>query len=143
MAFYADLHIHSRFSRATARNLDFENIYHAARTKGITVVGTGDFTHPAWVKEMASKLEPAEPGLFALKKELAAKIDDTIPVSCRNPVRFMLQVEISNIYKKAGRVRKNHNIIYFPDLASVKKFNARLDAIGRCQGSVGNHAGNQ
>jgi DNA helicase II / ATP-dependent DNA helicase PcrA len=130
MAFYADLHIHSRFSRATARNLDFENIYHAARTKGITVVGTGDFTHPAWVKEMASKLEPAEPGLFALKKELAAKIDDTIPVSCRNPVRFMLQVEISNIYKKAGRVRKNHNIIYFPDLASVKKFNARLDAIG-------------
>ncbi|MCF8093077.1 MAG: UvrD-helicase domain-containing protein, partial [Desulfotignum sp.] len=130
MAFYADLHIHSRFSRATARNLDFENIYHAARIKGITVVGTGDFTHPAWVKEMTSKLEPAEPGLFALKKELAAKVDDTIPVSCRNPVRFMLQAEISNIYKKAGRVRKNHNIIYFPDLASVKKFNARLDAIG-------------
>ncbi|MFO7913538.1 MAG: UvrD-helicase domain-containing protein [Desulfotignum sp.] len=130
MTFYADLHIHSRYSRATARNLDFENIYHAARIKGISVVGTGDFTHPAWVREMESKLEPAEPGLFVLKKQIAAAIDDAIPQSCRNQVRFMLQAEISNIYKKDGKVRKNHNIIYFPDLASVKKFNARLDAIG-------------
>ncbi len=130
MAFFSDLHIHSKYSRATARNLDLENIYHAARVKGLTVVGTGDFTHPAWVEEIASRLEPAEPGLFALKKTLADKIDAQVPVSCRKPVRFMLQVEISNIYKKAGRVRKNHNIIYFPDLASVKKFNARLDAIG-------------
>jgi DNA helicase II / ATP-dependent DNA helicase PcrA len=130
MAFLADLHIHSKYSRATARNLDFENIYHAARIKGITVVGTGDFTHPAWVNEMVSKLEPAEHGLFALKKEPAAKMDAAVPESCRYPVRFMLQAEISTIYKKAGQVRKNHNIIYFPDLASVKKFNARLDAIG-------------
>ena len=130
MTFYADLHIHSRYSRATARNLDFEHIYQAARMKGITVVGTGDFTHPAWVQEMESKLEPAEPGLFVLKKQTAAAIDDAIPPSCRNQVRFMLQAEISNIYKKEGKVRKNHNIIYFPDLTSVKKFNARLDAIG-------------
>jgi DNA helicase II / ATP-dependent DNA helicase PcrA len=130
MAFFADLHIHSRYSRATARNLDFENIYHAARIKGITVVGTGDFTHPAWVDEMATRLEPAESGLFSLKKEPAAKMDAAVPTSCRHPVRFMLQAEISTIYKKAGRVRKNHNIIYFPDLASVKKFNARLDTIG-------------
>jgi DNA helicase II / ATP-dependent DNA helicase PcrA len=130
MTFFADLHIHSKYSRATARNLDFEHIYHAARIKGITVVGTGDFTHPAWVDEMESMLAPAEPGLFALKKEPADKIDAAVPTSCRHPVRFMLQAEISTIYKKAGRVRKNHNIIYFPDLASVKKFNARLDAIG-------------
>ncbi|MCA1794660.1 MAG: UvrD-helicase domain-containing protein, partial [Desulfobacteraceae bacterium] len=130
MRFFADLHIHSKFSRATARNLDFENIYHAARLKGICVVGTGDFTHPSWVAEMESKLESAEPGLFALKRPIAKKIDETIPLPCKNPVRFMLQAEISNIYKKDGQVRKNHNIIYFPDLASVKKFNARLDAIG-------------
>ena len=130
MAFFADLHIHSKFSRATARNLDFENLFYAAQIKGIAVVGTGDFTHPAWVEEMESKLEPAEPGLFALKKSLADEVAVSVPDSCKNPVRFMLQVEISNIYKKSGRVRKNHNIIYFPDLASVKKFNARLDAIG-------------
>lgn len=130
MKFIADLHIHSKYSRATAKNLDFENLYHAAQIKGISVVGTGDFTFPAWVDEIESKLEEAEPGLFALKKEFAQKIDETVPQSCRRPVRFILQSEISNIYKKDDRVRKNHNLIYFPDMESVKKFNARLDAIG-------------
>lgn len=130
MKFIADLHIHSKYSRATAKNLDFENLYCAAQIKGVTVVGTGDFTYPAWIDDIESKLEEAEPGLFSLKKELAEEIDKTIPETCRNPVRFILQTEISNIYKRDDRVRKNHNLIYFPDIASVKKFNARLDAIG-------------
>jgi len=130
MEFIADLHIHSKYSRATAKNLDFENLYRAAQMKGITLIGTGDFTYPAWISEIESKLEETEPGLYSLKKQIAADIDKTIPENCRNPVRFILQTEISNIYKKDGRVRKNHNLIYFPDIASVKKFNARLDAIG-------------
>lgn len=130
MIFNADLHIHSKYSRATAKNLDFENLYQAAQIKGLTVVGTGDFTFPAWVDEIESKLEAAEPGLFRLKPEIARDIDSRIPRRCRNPVRFILQTEISNIYKKDGRVRKNHNVVFFPDLAGVKKFNARLDAIG-------------
>ncbi|NOX32764.1 MAG: UvrD-helicase domain-containing protein [Deltaproteobacteria bacterium] len=130
MKFIADLHIHSKYSRATARNLDFENLYYAAQIKGIRVVGTGDFTYPAWISEIESKLEEAEPGLFSLKNEIAKDIDKTIPENCRNPVRFILQTEISNIYKKEDRVRKNHNLVYFPDIKSVKKFNARLDAIG-------------
>jgi DNA helicase-2/ATP-dependent DNA helicase PcrA len=130
MKFITDLHIHSRFSRATAKNLNFENLYYNAQIKGIRVVGTGDFTHPAWIAEIESKLEEKEPGLFALKQEIAAEIDKTIPEKCSNPVRFMLQTEISNIYKKDGRVRKNHNLVYFPDIDSVKRFNARLDAIG-------------
>lgn len=130
MKFIADLHIHSKYSRATAKNLDFEHLYYAAQIKGITVVGTGDFTYPAWISEIETKLVEAEPGLFSLKKELAEDIDKTIPGNCRNPVRFILQTEISNIYKKDDRVRKNHNLVYFPDIASVKKFNARLDAIG-------------
>ncbi len=130
MKFIADLHIHSRYSRATAKNLDFEHLYHAAQIKGITLVGTGDFTHPAWIEEIETKLEEAEPGLFSLKKEIAGKIDKTIPGNLRAPVRFILQTEISNIYKKDGRVRKNHNLVYFPDIESVKKFNAKLDAIG-------------
>ena len=130
MKFIADLHIHSRYSRATAKNLDFENLYYTAQIKGITVIGTGDFTYPAWIREIESKLEETEPGLFSLKKEIARDIDKTIPENCRNPVRFILQTEISNIYKKDGRVRKNHNLVYFPDIASVKKFNAKLDAIG-------------
>ena len=130
MKFIADLHIHSKYSRATAKNLDFENLYYTAQIKGVQLIGTGDFTFPAWIDEIKSKLEEAEPGLFSLKKEFAEKIDKTIPENCRNSVRFILQTEISNIYKKDGRVRKNHNLIYFPDIKSVEKFNAKLDAIG-------------
>ncbi|WDP92081.1 MAG: UvrD-helicase domain-containing protein [Desulfobacter sp.] len=130
MRFIADLHIHSKYSRATAKNLDLENLYHAAQIKGISLVGTGDFTHPAWMAELEEKLEETEPGLFSLKKEIADTIDLTVPPSCRREVRFILQSEISNIYKKEGRVRKNHNLIYLPDMETAKKFNARLDAIG-------------
>ncbi len=130
MKFIADLHIHSKYSRATAKNLDFENLYYTAQIKGVQLIGTGDFTYPAWIEEIESKLEEAEPGLFSLKKEIADEIDKTIPENCQSPVRFILQTEISNIYKKDDRVRKNHNLIYFPDIKSVKKFNARLDAIG-------------
>jgi PHP family Zn ribbon phosphoesterase len=68
MEFIADLHVHSKYSRATAKNLDLENLYIAAQLKGVTVVGTGDFTYPAWFSEICEKLEPAEPGLFKLKK---------------------------------------------------------------------------
>ncbi len=130
MTFIADLHIHSKYSRATAKNLDLENLYRLAQIKGLSVVGTGDFTFPAWMDEIESKLEETEPGLFSLRKEIAETIDQTVPESCRNPVRFMLQTEISNIYKKEGRVRKNHNLVYFSNLLAVKKFNARLDAMG-------------
>jgi DNA helicase-2/ATP-dependent DNA helicase PcrA len=130
MKFIADLHIHSRYSRATAKDLDFEHLYHTAQIKGITLVGTGDFTYPAWIEEIETKLEETEPGLFSLKKEIAEKIDKTLPGNLRAPVRFILQTEISNIYKKEGRVRKNHNLVYFPDINSVKRFNAKLDAIG-------------
>jgi PHP family Zn ribbon phosphoesterase len=63
MEFIADLHVHSKYSRATARNLDLENLYIAAQLKGVTVVGTGDFTYPAWFEEISEKLVEAEPGL--------------------------------------------------------------------------------
>lgn len=118
MEFIADLHLHSHFSRATAKNLDLENTCKAAMLKGITVAGTGDFTHPGWFKELEDKLEPAEDGLFRLKADIDSKI------------RFILQCEISSIYKKDGRVRKNHNLIYFPDMSSVRVFNEKLGKIG-------------
>ncbi len=81
MKFIADLHIHSKFSRATAKNLDFENLYIAAQLKGITVVGTGDFTHPGWFAEIKEKLIPAEPGLYKLKDEIAAVCDHKVPAN--------------------------------------------------------------
>ncbi|RJP93620.1 MAG: DNA helicase [Desulfobacteraceae bacterium] len=130
MKFIADLHIHSRFSRATARNLNFPNLYRAARIKGITLVATGDFTHPGWFTEITEHLTPAEPGLFRLKDDLAAACERELPFLEPSPVRFILSGEISNIYKKNGATRKNHNLVFLPDLASAARFNARLERIG-------------
>jgi uncharacterized protein (TIGR00375 family) len=130
MQFIADFHIHSKYSRATAKNLDLENLYIAAQIKGITVIGTGDFTHPAWWDEITTKLVPAEEGLLALAPDLAAACDARVPPACRGPVRFILTTEISNIYKKEGRTRKNHNLIFMPGLESAEHLNRRLDKIG-------------
>jgi len=130
MKFIADLHVHSRFSRATAKNLDLENMYIAAQLKGITVVGTGDFTHPGWFLEIKDKLIPAEEGLFKLKDKIAEKCDKEVPISCRGKVRFILVSEISNIYKKNHKTRKNHNLVFMPDLERAQNFNSKLDKIG-------------
>ena len=128
--FIADLHIHSKYSRATAKDLDLEHLYIWAQKKGITIVGTGDFTHPEWYAQIIDKLEPAEPGLYRLKPNIASGCDEAVPLSCRAPVRFFLSCEISNIYKKEERTRKNHNLVFFPNVECVRRFNARLDAIG-------------
>ena len=130
MKFIADLHVHSKYSRATARNLDLENMYIAAQLKGITVVGTGDFTHPGWFSEIREKLIPAEEGLYKLRKEIAGECDKNVPLSCRGKVRFVLVSEISNIYKKNDKTRKNHNLVFAPNLNIADRFNAKLDKIG-------------
>jgi DNA helicase-2/ATP-dependent DNA helicase PcrA len=130
MKFITDLHVHSKFSRATAKNMDLENLYISAQLKGITVVGTGDFTHNGWFSEIKEKLQPAEEGLFKLKDELSQKCDEKVPLSCRNKVRFLLTSEISNIYKKNNKTRKNHNLVLMPDLDSVNNLNLKLDKIG-------------
>ena len=80
MRFIADLHIHSKYSRATSREMSPESIWKWAQLKGITVIGTGDFTHPKWFQELNEKIAPAGSGLFKLKKELQ-KYD--IPDSCK------------------------------------------------------------
>jgi len=130
MKFIADLHIHSRFSRATSHQMDLEHLYIHSQMKGITVVGTGDFTHPAWFEEMSEKLIPDKEGLYRLREDIERQCDDSVPVSCRKPVRFMPVCEISNIYKKNKKTRKNHNLVFMPDLASVNLFREKLDRIG-------------
>src|SRR5476651_878753 len=130
MKFIADLHIHSKYSRATAKNLDLENLYLWAQYKGIQVVGTGDFVHPKWLKEIEDKLEPAESGLFKLKDIYARPIDAQIPPSCRGDVRFLLTVEISNIYKRHDKVRKVHNLIFSPSMQAAQKIQTKLGSIG-------------
>ena len=130
MKFIADLHVHSKYSRATAKNLDIENIYIAAQLKGLTVIATGDFTHPAWFAQIKEKLIEAEPGLFKLKEDIKRACDVKVPLTCRRKIRFILESEISNIYKKNDKTRKNHNLIFMPDLKTAEKFNKRLDNIG-------------
>jgi len=130
MRFHADLHVHSKYSRATSRDLDLEHLAHWAARKGIGVVATGDFTHPAWCAELKDKLVPAEPGLFRLRDDIERSVAATLPAPCRNPVRFMLEVEISTIYKKGDKTRKVHHLIYAPDFATVDRINARLARIG-------------
>ncbi len=128
--FIADLHIHSRFSRATSRDLDPEHLALWAQKKGIKVLGTGDVTHPGWVSELQEKLLEAEQGLFRLKPDLSESIRPDIPVSCQDSPRFMLTSEISCIYKKNDKTRKVHHLILLPDFDSVLKLNRRLEQIG-------------
>ena len=126
MRFIADLHIHSKYSRAVSKDMNLEELDRWADDKGIQVMGTGDFTHPGWFKEIKEKLEEAEPGLFKLKsgykkKTLKETLADT---------RFMLTVEISSIYSKNNRVRRIHNLVFAPDIETVAKINGKLSMIG-------------
>jgi DNA helicase II / ATP-dependent DNA helicase PcrA len=132
-SFVADLHIHSKYSRACSRDLDLDNLTWWARRKGITLLGTGDFTHPAWHDHIRDALVPAEPGLFTLAADRAAEMQRKLPprlASAEQPVRFQLSVEISTIYKRADRTRKVHHLIYLPDFDAVTRFNTALAKIG-------------
>ncbi|MFH1999385.1 MAG: endonuclease Q family protein [Planctomycetota bacterium] len=130
MKYIADFHVHSRFSRATSRAADLEHLNLWGKRKGITVVGTGDFTHPAWLAELKERLQPAEEGLYTLKEAFSnTLVNEFVPAGAPD-VRFILTVEISSIYKKNGRVRKVHNLIFAPNLEVAEKFAKRLDKIG-------------
>ncbi|MFZ5774420.1 MAG: UvrD-helicase domain-containing protein [Thermodesulfobacteriota bacterium] len=132
MPYIADLHIHSPYSRATSPSGDLAGLCAWARIKGIQVVATGDFTHPAWFNRLKEELVPAEPGLFRLK-------DETVPpalpgvIPAETPIRFLLSAEVSSIYKRHGKVRKVHNLLYAPDFASAERINATLAGIGNIE----------
>ena len=123
----ADLHIHSKYSRATSKECDPEHLELWARRKGIDLLGTGDFTHPAWRAELHEKLVPAEEGLYTLSEDF--RIPGQGAAEGGKP-RFVLSAEISSIYKKNGRVRKVHNVILLPGLEEADRLSARLEAIG-------------
>ena len=125
--YIADLHIHSRFSRATSKEGTPEHLDLWARKKGIHIVGTGDFTHPAWRQELQEKLQPAQEGFYTLKREY--KIQDNSVADTMTP-RFVVTGEISSIYKKNGRVRKIHNLILLPSLEDAEIVSKKLETIG-------------
>lgn len=117
MKFVADFHIHSKYSRAVSPMMDLDNLDRWAAIKGIKVMGTGDFTHHKWLSEIKQELDPAEAGLFKLKQS-------------ESPTRFILTSEISCIYKKGGKVRKVHIVLFAPSVKTVEKINAQLDKVG-------------
>jgi uncharacterized protein (TIGR00375 family) len=130
MSFYADLHVHSRYARATSRNADLVELALWARRKGITVLGTGDFTHPAWLGELEQGLVPAEPGLFRLRDELDRAVTERLPRSCRGSLRFLLAVEVSTAFHRDGRARRMHHLLYVPALEAAATLNERLGRSG-------------
>ncbi len=123
----ADLHIHSRYSRATSKDCTPEFLDLWARRKGIGIVGSGDFTHPAWRQELGEKLEPAGNGLYVLKKEY--RIEDPLLADTVQP-HFVITGEISSIYKKYDKVRKVHSLILLPGLEEAETISHKLEAIG-------------
>ncbi len=137
-SYIADLHIHSRYSRATSKASHLHGLAAWAAIKGIQVVGTGDFTHPAWFSHLTEVLEEAEPGFFRIRKDSSGA--DLVPVPLPpglrpdiHQVRFVLTAEISSIYKRDGRVRKIHNVLFAPDFESVRRINTVLAGIGNLE----------
>lgn len=122
MLYYTDLHIHSKYSRATSKSCNLEELAIWAKKKGLSLIGTGDFTHPAWFAEIQEKLVPSGNGTFRLKPEIEKQIGAS--------VKFILTVEISTIYKKWDKTRKVHHIVFMPNLETAQNFRQKLDAIG-------------
>lgn len=124
--YIADLHIHSKYSRATSRDCDLPHLDAAACSKGLGLLGSGDFTHPAWREEMRASLEPAEDGLYVLRD------DARIPGARKNAPapRFVVSGEISTIYKKADKTRKVHHLILLPSLEDAEELSRKLELIG-------------
>nr|WP_104372904.1 UvrD-helicase domain-containing protein [Desulfocucumis palustris] len=125
--FIADFHIHSKYSRATSRECVPEILDLWARRKGLGLIGTGDFSHPAWRRELREKLIPSEEGLYTLKDDFR-KEDDVMGAGFKP--RFIVSGEISSIYKKNGKVRKVHNLLLLPSLEHAEALSHRLEAIG-------------
>lgn len=113
MRIIADLHIHTKYSRATSKDMNIHEIVKWADKKGIGIIGCGDFQHPGYFGELKNKLEPAEPGLYKLRKSPAK-------------ARVLFTTEISNVYKQGGKVRKIHTLVMMPDMKAAEDFSKIL-----------------
>lgn len=127
MKIIGDLHIHSRFSMATSKEGTPENLDFWARKKGISLIGTGDFTHPVWREELKERLVSEGNGLYRLRDEYVKEESRKFP---GEGTRFVVSGEISSIYKKNGKTRKVHNVILLPGLEAADAMAQRLEKIG-------------
>ena len=127
-AIFADLHIHSRFSRACSKALNVENLVKWAKIKGIGLLGTGDFTHPVWLKELKEKLKE-ESGIFWFEDEDKVGSESKDSEGVKFP--FILSSEISLIYTQDERGRRVHLVYLAPSFEVVDQINEWLDTRGR------------
>ncbi len=130
MIFLADFHIHSQYSYATSKFMDLQALAVWGQLKGLTVMGTGDFTHPVWRQQLRQHLVPAEQGLFALHHDLQAAVDAQVYSSCKQLQRFLLTAEISTIFKRNGKCYKTHSILFAPSFDVAEKISERLAKVG-------------
>ena len=118
MRFIADFHIHSKYSRATSKDMEVETLAQWAKKKGIALLGTGDFTHPTYFAELRARLEPLGNGLFKLKKG-------------DQEIRYILTTEVSNMYPQGGKGRRIHTLIFAPSFEVVEAIRSRLGNLGK------------
>jgi uncharacterized protein (TIGR00375 family) len=118
MRIYADLHVHSKYSRATSKDMDIETMARYGGYKGITLLGTGDFTHPHYFLELKAQLESNGSGLFVLKNKKSA-------------MHFMLTTEVSNVYQYKNQLRRIHTLIFVPSFEAAEKINSVLSIRGK------------
>jgi uncharacterized protein (TIGR00375 family) len=132
MSFLADLHIHSRHSRATSKGLTPRCLAAWGEVKGLDVVATGDFTHPGWLAELKDALAPGDDGLLHLTDPtgLSKEIPWLPETRFAGSTRFLLSAEISSIYKRGGKVRKVHNLLYAPSFEAAERLSAKLAKVG-------------
>jgi uncharacterized protein (TIGR00375 family) len=124
MSFIADFHVHSKYSRATSKDMDVENMARWANLKGVSLLGTGDFTHPFYFAELKQKLQPLGNGLFTLKKEFRKN-------NSQSEIYFILTTEVSNMFQQGGSSRRIHTMIFAPSFQIVEKINEELSQFGK------------
>ena len=130
MKFIADFHVHSKYSRATSKEMDVESMARWANLKGVSLLGTGDWTHPFYFAGLKQKLKPTGFGLFTLRKEFkeSAGIVDN---GSHQEVHFMLTTEVSNMFQQGGSSRRVHTMIFAPSFEVVEKINEELGQYGK------------
>ncbi len=134
MKIVADFHIHSKYSRATSQKMNLEYLFVWAQKKGVNILGTGDFTHPVWFKELKEKLEEAEDGLYKIKSSHLPSHTHLQPhISHFYYFRFILTGEISVIYSCRGKVRKIHHLVFVPNFETAEKINTQLSWVGNLE----------
>ena len=131
MSYAADLHLHSHYAYATSPALTLENLAHWAKLKGIDLLATGDFTHPAWLQELRQKLAPSGPGVYRLVE--AVPWAGGIPANPRGEAQFVLGTEVSCVYRQAGRARRVHLLLLAPDLDAAARLTAALAPWGNLE----------